>query len=325
MEMHKLFLPFLLVVLLLCVLHVINAVSMVLKLQVLPQVLPLHQQPTLYLLLACAQPTLGRLTVLRAHSAQLTLRPYKVVLLAHQLLKLPATAMPTFMEMHMVLHALLALMAVNLLLNLQVPQLPPPPLVAYAQLTPMQLTDPMPLADAPLAELVLRLLRDPLLSLPVAAPLTPTVAPRRALLALLALELVLEPFPYHRACARLTGMETPQLVMHALSAPIMVSALPKHLPAAPAQLSLGLACVLKEPGELIPLLHAQLALLDILPNQSQARPLLLILLLLRAIDATPTILEMPSPLPLLPSRALPVARRALMIPLVPLPVPSMPI
>jgi hypothetical protein len=119
----------------------------------------------------------------RAHSALLTLRP--PALPVPVLPKLLATALLTFMEMPKPKHALLALMAVNLLLKQM--ELPLPLLVVHARSTPMQQMESVPLVDAPLAELMLLLFRDPLPSLLVPAPLTPTVAPRRALLALLAL------------------------------------------------------------------------------------------------------------------------------------------
>ena len=118
-----------------------------------------------------------------------------------------------------------------------------------------------------------------------------------------------QPLPLLFACARLTSMETPQPVMLALLVPMVASAMPKQLLAAPSKLSLHLACVLKAAGELIPLLllHAQLALLAGLPS------LLVVRLLLLAIDATPTILEMLPPLMVLlaAQRVLPIPRVSL--------------
>ena len=188
-------------------------------------------------------------------------------------------------------HVLLALMAVYLLLRRQ--QLPPQLLIVHAQPTPTQPMESVPLVDAPLVELVLPLLRDPLPSLNVHALQTPTVALRHASLVLLALDLVqvppTQPLPLLFVFARLTTTENPLTVAYFV--PVVAPGMPSpQLLAAPAKSPLKTASVLKAAGELIPLLlpHAQLALLAGLPS------LLVVRLLLNAIDARPTISEMRS-------------------------------
>ena len=123
---------------------------------------------------------------------------------------------------------------------------------------------------------------------------TPTVAPRHALLALLALDLVqvppTQPLPFLFACARLAFMVIPVPVLHARLAPMMELEMPlKQLPALP--LSLLLACAQSAPTELTPVLDVPLALWASLP------PLLVRLSLLSALSALPTTSEMLTPLP----------------------------
>jgi hypothetical protein len=204
----------------------------------------------------------------------------------------------TFMEMPKQKHALLALMAVSSLLKL--PQLPLKLLIVHAQPTPTQPMESVPLVDAPLVEVMplsRTLLRDPPPSLTVPALQTPTVVPRHALLALLALDLVeiptpqpTQPLPLLFACARLAFMVIPVPVLIALLAPMMELEMPlKQLPALP--LSLLLACAQSAPTELTPVLDVPLALWASLP------PLLVRLSLLSALSALPTTSEMLTPLP----------------------------
>jgi hypothetical protein len=211
------------------------------------------------------------------------------------LTRLLAVAVLTFMEMPKQKHALLALMAVSSLLKL--PQLPLKLLIVHAQPTPTQPMESVPLVDAPLVEVMplsLTLLRDPPPSLTVPALQTPTVAPRHALLALLALDLVqvppTQPLPLLFACARQAFMVIPVPVLIALLAPMMEVEMPlKQLPALP--LSLLLACAQSAPTELTPVLDVPLALWASLP------PLLVRLSLLSAASALPTTSEMLTPLP----------------------------
>ena len=235
MEMLKLFLLFLLVELFLCALHVISVAPTALK----------HQQPILCLLLACAQSTHTLPQVPRAHSALLTLRPLPGVLLPQQLHKLLAPAMPTPMEMPRPIHALLVLMVVSSLLK--PPMLPLKLLIVYAQPTPMQPMESVPLVDAPLVELVQPLLRDPFRSLNVHALQTPTVALRHASLALMAPDLLqvppTQPLPLLFVFARLTTTENPLTV--ALFVPVVAPGMPPpSLLAAPAKSPLKTASVL---------------------------------------------------------------------------------
>ena len=148
---------------------------------------------------------------------------------------------------------------------------------------------------------------------------TPTVAPRHALLALLALDLLempppqpTQPLPLLFVFARLTTTENPLTV--ALFVPVVAPGMPPPpLLAAPAKSSLKSASVVKAAGELIPLLipHAQHALMAGLPS------LMVVRLLFNAIDARTTILEMLFPL------ILKAAQSALIIPRVSLVPPQL--
>jgi len=110
----------------------------------------------------------------------------------------------------------------------------------------------VPLVDAPLVEKMLPLIKDQRPSMPVSALLVPTLAPRHAFLALLALTQQKEQLAYHSACAKKTFMETPQPVMPVLRVLIKVSNRLKQQPGALAKLTFRLVCVLKERGERIP-------------------------------------------------------------------------
>lgn len=175
--------------------------------------------------------------------------------------------------------------------------------------------------DAPLAEKMLPLLRDPRPSLPVSALLIPTVAPRHALPALLALNLLelpptllLRTLPLLFASARLAFMviAVPEMTAKfALMVELEIAL--KRLPALP--LSLQIASARKAPTELMPRKDVPLALRALLPMvKIRLRHLI-------ATDALPTTLEMLLPKPSV-IRSLLAAQRVLQTPS-PLPVPKL--
>jgi hypothetical protein len=116
----------------------------------------------------------------------------------------------------------------------------------------MQPMESVLLVDAHLVEKMLLPMQVQRPSMPVSALLVPTLAPRHAFLALLALTHQKEQQAYQSACAKKTFMETPQPVMPVLRVLIKVSNRLKQQPGALAKLTFRLVCVLKERGERIP-------------------------------------------------------------------------
>lgn len=186
-------------------------------------------------------------------------------------LSLPiATARLTFMELAepLLVHALLVLTA-PLMLKQQ--QLPLPLLLADAKqtLTEQQWTT---VPHAHFALLQIHALLLVLTKLHAVALLIHTGTQTHAQVALLVLPRLLGPLPLLLACARLTGLEIPVLVLHVLLvlALYLVPVLAKQ--PLPLPLSLLLAHVLPAPGEMVP--HAQTALL-VLPRLLHPLSLLL--------------------------------------------------